>query len=315
MKGNISVAWLLAAAVALSSCGSDGSQYVPLPPGAPDGLSYPDPNMFTQGVTITPLVPTLSTGTATNYMVTPDLPAGLKLGFDGRISGTPTEPRAPATYLVTAGNASGTTSFGVRITVVGRFTIGGTVSGLTGTGLVLTNNGGDDLAVNANGEFTFPTALGAGAGYSVAVATQPSGQACSVSGGKGFLANDNYGRVMVSCSANAGKFTIAAGTLAGRFAALHGGDPARVLYVACTGRAPLASIRGYIVDRGTNLVTPLSEPVSRLVIAPDASSPARCDPNSIGVDPDGHWLYVTDTAAGVVFVYANPGPIDQVVVQ
>ena len=35
------------------------------------------------------------------------------------------------------------------------YTVGGTVSGLSGGGLVLQNNGGDDIAVSANGTFTF----------------------------------------------------------------------------------------------------------------------------------------------------------------
>jgi hypothetical protein len=34
------------------------------------------------------------------------------------------------------------------------FTVGGTVSGLAGSGLVLRNNGGDDLAIGANGSGT-----------------------------------------------------------------------------------------------------------------------------------------------------------------
>jgi hypothetical protein len=316
MKGNISSVWMLAATVVLASCGSVGSQFMPLPADAPDGLSYPDPNMFTQGVTITPLVPTLSSGTATNYMVTPDLPAGLKLGFDGKISGTPTEPRAPATYLVTAGNAVGTASFGVRITVLGRFTIGGTVSGLTGTGLVLTNNGSDDLAVDANGTFTFHTALGAGAAYSVAVATQPGGQTCSVSEGSGFLTNDNYGRVMVVCSANGAKLARSTSTLGDRLAALRLAAPTRVLFVACFGRPSPASIRGYVVDHETNLVTPLGEPVSRFALAAGSSLPAPCDPDAIVADPAERFVYVTDAATGTVTVYANSaGPIDQVIVQ
>ena len=35
------------------------------------------------------------------------------------------------------------------------YTIGGTVSGLTGTGLVLQDNGGNNLTVSANGSFKF----------------------------------------------------------------------------------------------------------------------------------------------------------------
>ena len=52
------------------------------------------------------------------------------------------------------------------------YTIGGTVSGLTGTGLVLQDNGGNNLSVSASGSFTFSTAVASGAAYSVTVFTQ-----------------------------------------------------------------------------------------------------------------------------------------------
>ncbi len=41
------------------------------------------------------------------------------------------------------------------------YTVGGTISGLTGTA-VLENNAGNDLSLSANGAFTFSTALGPG---------------------------------------------------------------------------------------------------------------------------------------------------------
>jgi len=44
----------------------------------------------------------------------------------------------------------------------GSFTVGGTVTGLTGTGLVLQDNGGDNLAITGNGAFTFKTAVAQG---------------------------------------------------------------------------------------------------------------------------------------------------------
>ena len=43
--------------------------------------------------------------------------------------------------------------------VTNTFTIGGTVSGLAGSGLMLRNNGGDDLAISGNGGFTFATPI------------------------------------------------------------------------------------------------------------------------------------------------------------
>jgi hypothetical protein len=57
------------------------------------------------------------------------------------------------------------------------YTVGGTVSGLTGSGLVLRNNGGDALPVSASGMFTFATKVANGAAYAVTVSTQPTNPA------------------------------------------------------------------------------------------------------------------------------------------
>ena len=67
------------------------------------------------------------------------------------------------------------------------YTIGGTISGLSGKGLVLQNNGGDSLSVSASGSFTFTTAISNGGSYSVTVLTQPTSptQNCTVANGTG----------------------------------------------------------------------------------------------------------------------------------
>ena len=99
---------------------------------------------------------------------------------------------------------------GDLITIIGpmtaapvtTFTIGGTVSGLTGTGLVLQNNVGDNLAVPANATaFTFATAIAAGAPYDVTVQAQPAGQTCAVTNGSSTATGD-VTNVSVSCTAN-----------------------------------------------------------------------------------------------------------------
>ena len=78
------------------------------------------------------------------------------------------------------------------------YTVGGTVSGLSGT-VVLQDNGGDNLSVSANGAFTFATKLAGGAAYSVTVKTNPAGQVCSVSNGSGTVGSANVTNVAVSC--------------------------------------------------------------------------------------------------------------------
>ncbi len=83
------------------------------------------------------------------------------------------------------------------------FTVGGAVTGLTGTGLVLQDNASDDLAVSADGPFTFKTALANGADYAVTVKTQPSNQSCAVTSGSGKIAGAKITNVAVACTAAA----------------------------------------------------------------------------------------------------------------
>lgn len=81
-------------------------------------------------------------------------------------------------------------------------TVGGSVSGLAGSGLVLRNNGGDDLAVAADGSFRFATPVGAGTPYVVTVASAPAGQSCTVTNGNG-TATADVGNVSVTCTTGA----------------------------------------------------------------------------------------------------------------
>ncbi|MCU7924948.1 MAG: FG-GAP repeat protein [Candidatus Thiodiazotropha sp. (ex Dulcina madagascariensis)] len=80
------------------------------------------------------------------------------------------------------------------------YTISGTVTGLTGTGLVLQNNAVDDLSITADGSFSFAIALADASAYEVTVATQPGGQICTVNNGSGTLAGAGVSNVLVSCS-------------------------------------------------------------------------------------------------------------------
>ena len=82
-----------------------------------------------------------------------------------------------------------------------KISIGGTVSGLNGSGLVLTNNGGDALSISGNGLFVFPILVATGSLYSVAVQTQPSSpnQTCQVTQVSGTAGNTNVTTVSVTC--------------------------------------------------------------------------------------------------------------------
>ena len=79
--------------------------------------------------------------------------------------------------------------------------IGGSVSGLSGSGLVLRLNGSEDLAVGGNGAFEFATPVDSQASYLVTIAQQPSApqQICNVANGSGTVGDEDVDDVLVSC--------------------------------------------------------------------------------------------------------------------
>ncbi len=84
-------------------------------------------------------------------------------------------------------------------------TVGGSVGGLVGSGLQLQINGGQTLAIAADGAFAFPTALPFGAAYDVVVAAQPEQpwQTCTVADGSGTIGDADVTDVAVTCTTDA----------------------------------------------------------------------------------------------------------------
>ncbi|AKU95067.1 hypothetical protein AKJ09_01731 [Labilithrix luteola] len=115
----------------------------------------------------------------------------------------PTNPSQKCT--VSAGTGTVTKGNVVTVTVncVSMYTVGGAVSGLSGTGLVLQNNLGDDLTVNGDNSFAFATPMASGQPYSVTVKTQPTNpdQTCTVDNGSGTVGG-NVTNVTVTCVTN-----------------------------------------------------------------------------------------------------------------
>ncbi len=128
-----------------------------------------------------------------------------------------TSPSAPIAQTCVVTNGGGTVASAnvtnVTVTCAAtKYTIGGTVSGLTGTNLVLQDNSGDNLTVNANGAFTFVTSVASGSAYSATILTQPSGfNPCVVVNGAGTVTNANVTSITVSCRAVVGQYTVNSG--------------------------------------------------------------------------------------------------------
>ena len=185
-----------------------------------------------------------------------------------------------------------------------NFTVGGTVSGLSGT-VVLQNNTGNDMTLSANNAFSFTTAMATGGNYSVTVRTQPASQTCAVANGAGTVSGANVTDVRVTCSASPPSLALLAGDMqssgslngigiAARFNAPQGlaTDNAGNVYVADTSNSIIRKItpQGVVSTLAGAAGTPGSSDSTD-----GTGATARFDnPTSVGTDRAGN-VYVTET--------------------
>ncbi len=175
--------------VALTAAQIQGDQTTPITPPDPDQTPPTAPASLTAAVVSTgeiDLSPPASTDNVgvTGYQV--ERCQGASCATFAQIA-TPTA----TTYKDTTVSASSIYSYRVRATDAAgnqggysptasattpaqTYSVGGSVSGLSGT-VVLQNNGGNDLSVSANGSFAFSTQLASGAAYAVTVKKQSVG--------------------------------------------------------------------------------------------------------------------------------------------
>ena len=131
---------------------------------------------------------------ATSFTFATAVPSGG--GYDVTIL---TQPSGQTCVVSSGSGTASATVTTVTIACTSPDTISGTITGLTGTGLVLQDNGGNNLTVSANAtSFSFSTAVNSGGAYSVSVLTQPAGESCTVSNGSG-TATANVTNISIAC--------------------------------------------------------------------------------------------------------------------
>ena len=82
-----------------------------------------------------------------------------------------------------------------------KFTVGGTVAGLTGgSSVTLQNNGAQSITVSSNSSFTFPTPIAAGGAYAVTISSQPGGHQCTLASASGTV-QSNVSNIRIDCVA------------------------------------------------------------------------------------------------------------------
>ena len=123
------------------------------------------------------------------------------LGLNLKIAQQPGNPNQTCSVQNGTGTVGSGNVTNIVVTCETRdFSVGGRVTRLRGLGgLVIQNNGGDDLQIGAEGRFTFPTRLPSGDSYNVTISRQPVFARCEVRKGSGTIRDDNIDNVEVRC--------------------------------------------------------------------------------------------------------------------
>jgi len=230
----------------------------------------------------------------------------------------------PSGQTCTVANGSGTVSANVTNVAVSctssssGVTIGGTVTGLAGTGLVLQDNGADDLSITKNGSFTFSTSLASGTAYAVTASTQPTSpsQTCRVTDGTGTAGTTNVTSVTVNCvsvgkfaytASNSGSeiyaFTISAST--GQLTPVSGSPYTEGASPAAVSLSPNGMFAFSATNDGKDIyaftINQSSGALTAVSVTPYTTGFATGSPYpDIAVSPNSQYLYLASSGDGEV---------------
>jgi hypothetical protein len=191
----------LAIALSLASCGGKASFTVS---GTIAGLSYPGLVLSTNGMNlpVNPPATTFSFPNSLSYGDVYNVVASAQPLHQTCTVGSFLDANG---QLLQAGSdtAGRLTSINVGVScALNSYTIGGSISGLTSDGLVLTNgsSGGTVAPLTGVTSFTFSTGVAYGVSYGVSVLTQPANDVCSVTqNGTGIMGDAAVTNIVVSC--------------------------------------------------------------------------------------------------------------------
>jgi 6-phosphogluconolactonase len=201
---------------------------------------------------------------------------GAGASYDVTVASSPANPSQTCTVSNGSGTVSGAVDDITVVCVLSQFTVGGSVSGLRGTGLILRDNSGDDLPVSSTGAFVFKDSVASGGAYDVTIVSQPSGptQNCVLLAGSaaGTVSSGNITDVSVVCES------------AGRFVYITDEQGNQIF--------------GFTIDATSGALTPM----------PTSPFAAPTFPGSSVADPSSRFLYASSSGAngmiGTILAYS-----------
>jgi 6-phosphogluconolactonase len=212
------------------------------------------------------------------------------------------------------------------------YAVGGTVTGLAGSGLVLQTGDGSEVAIAANGSFVLPSTMPSGSSYALTTKAQPTtpAQNCVIANASGRVTDANISNIVVTCtdkgrfayvSSHSGIYCFAVDVMTGAMTTIAPSpcDSGVLTGVAVDPSGQFAystdsianQVRAYTIDASTGTLTAIagsrlnagSVPCNNEYPINPNNCGAASSPLDITVDPTGHFVYMADYA-GSISAYA-----------
>jgi 6-phosphogluconolactonase (cycloisomerase 2 family) len=188
------------------------------------------------------------------------------------------------------------------------YEVGGSVAGLAGSGLEVSNSGGAPVSITGNGQFQLGQ-LAQGTQYNVSVQTQPSkpAQTCMIANGAGLVGAQNVTDITIQCTTNTYSIGGAVSGLGGGNLVLASGSDSVTVEADGSFTFPTKIVSGstYSVTVSTQ---PDVSPAQFCTVANGGNSGtvAAADITDIQVDcvNVGKFLYLVNSASNAVSVYS-----------
>jgi len=210
-----------------------------------------------------------------------------------------------AALLVVAAFGAAASGCGGSSSSEPTYAVGGTITGLNSSGLVL-QNGADTVHLSVGAaNFQFPTRLPGGTAYDVTVAQQPAGLTCGVHNGSGSAGSSSATSVSVYCVS--GQQFVYAGRDLFNLDAVSGALSFSAVTLNCCTLA-IADPPGhflYAVDASGLVIDSFTiDPTNGFLTPQTQLPPAPAGVSSLAIDSSGKFLYATVGQQPSVYGYA-----------
>lgn len=215
------------------------------------------------------------------------------------------QPTAPGQLCALGGETGTVGDADVKSVTVDCFTdrhvVGGTVSGVSGSGVLLQLNGGNDVRVSNSGTFAFPAPLASQTLYAATVQANPTSpaQTCAITGGLGMVGDGPVKSIVVTCKTDEYALSGATSGYAGHGLVLHDAVSNEDLPVGAEGTFKFASTVPSKGSFDVSVKTQPSNPSQACAVSGGQGTNVGGDVSSVVVNCSTKSFAVGGTASGL----------------